>query len=93
VEANWSAMFAGVPDLTVDLLADATDGDTAWSEWDWHGTHTDGTPFHMRGVTVMGLRDGMVAWARLYMEPVESGGASITEVVQQLSGQTSAAAG
>jgi hypothetical protein len=41
----------------------------------------------MRGVTVMGLHDdGTVAWARLYMEPVEVGGAAIEETVRQLSG-------
>jgi ketosteroid isomerase-like protein len=87
VQANWTAMFAGVPDLAADLLADTTDGGTAWSEWEWRGTHTDGTPFRMRGVIVMGLRDdGVVSWARLYMEPVEAGGAGIAEVVHQLSG-------
>jgi hypothetical protein len=41
----------------------------------------------MRGVTVMGLRDdGRIAWSRLYMEPVEQGGRSIEESVEQLSG-------
>jgi hypothetical protein len=40
----------------------------------------------MRGMTVMGLRDdGLIAWARLYMEPVERGGAAIEDAVQQLS--------
>ena len=87
VAANWSRMFAGVPDMTAEVIADAADGDTSWSEWEWRGHHPDGSDFHMRGVVVMGLRDvGAIAWARLYMEPVEQGGAAIDEAVGQLSG-------
>jgi hypothetical protein len=37
----------------------------------------------------MGLSDdGLINWARLYMEPVEQGGAAIEETVRQLSGST-----
>ena len=87
VAANWRNMFAGVPDMHTEVVAETTDGDMAWSEWDWRGTHTDGSPFAMRGVLVMGLRDdGAISWMRLYMEPVEVGGAAIDEAVQQLSG-------
>ena len=40
----------------------------------------------MRGTTVFGLtRDGLIAEARLYMEPVEHDGAAIENIVQQLS--------
>jgi hypothetical protein len=78
-------MFAGVPDLVVEVWADADDGAMSWSEWEWRGHHPDGTPFHERGVVVFGLRDdGAIAWARLYMEPVEQGGAAIDEVVRDL---------
>jgi ketosteroid isomerase-like protein len=73
VRKNWSAMFAGVPDFRADLIATAGDADTLWSEWRWHGTHTDGSPFDMAGVLVGGVRDGRLAWARLYVEPVETG--------------------
>jgi ketosteroid isomerase-like protein len=85
VHKNWSTMFAGVPDLAVEVRAHADDGSTSWSEWDWRGQHADGTPFHERGVIVMGLRDdGAIVWARLYMEPVETGGADIDETVRQI---------
>ncbi len=85
VAANWREMFRGVPDLTAELLDEATAGTTTWSEWAWHGHHTDGTPFEMRGVTIMDLdQDGRIARARLYMEPVERDGAAIEEAVQQL---------
>ena len=86
VHANWSAMFAGVPDLVAEIRAETDDGTTSWSEWEWRGTHLDGSPFAMRGISVMGLgSDGRFTWARLYMEPVEQQGAAIVEAVQGLS--------
>ena len=86
---NWTKMFAGVPDMEVGVVKESTDGSTAWSEWVWRGSHVDGSPFLMKGVLVMGLDDeGLIAWMRLYMEPVEQGGAAIDEAVRQLSGTT-----
>jgi ketosteroid isomerase-like protein len=86
VAANWRHMFDGVPDLEAGIVKESTDGTTSWSEWVWRGSHRDGSPFLMKGVTVMGLRDdGLIAWARLYMEPVERGGAAIAEAVRHLS--------
>ena len=86
VAANWSQMFEGVPDLTTEVVAHTTDGLTTWTEWDWRGHHTDGSGFAMRGVTLMGLNEeGLIAWARLYMEVVEQDGPAIAETVQQLS--------
>ena len=85
VRANWTQMFAGVPDLRVECLDSTVDGRTAWSEWRWTGTHTDGSPFAMSGVIVFELADDdRIASARLYMEPVEQGGAAIEEAVAQL---------
>ena len=85
VEANWSQMFRGVPDMTVEIVAEVTVGASSWVEWSWRGHHTDGSLFEMRGTTIMGLtRDGLIAEARLYMEPVEHDGAAIDEAVQQL---------
>jgi len=87
VAANWSRMFDGVPDLETGVVEESTVGSTSWSEWVWRGSHRDGTPFLMRGVTVMGLGDdGLIRWARLYMEPVEQGGPAIDEAVLHLSG-------
>lgn len=87
VGANWGRMFDGVPDLEVGIVKESTDGTTSWSEWVWRGSHRDGTPFLMKGVTVMGLADdGRIAWARLYMDEVERDGAAIDEAVLHLSG-------
>jgi hypothetical protein len=87
VAVNWRGMFEGVPDLEVGVVKEATADSTSWTEWVWRGSHRDGTPFLMKGVTLFGLGDdGLITWARLYMEPVEQGGAAIDEAVRQLSG-------
>jgi ketosteroid isomerase-like protein len=83
VRKNWDGVFAGVPDFTAELvLAAITDGGIEIGEWRWHGTHTDGAPFGMHGIIVAGVEHGQIAWARLYMEPVEQGGADIDAMVQ-----------
>ena len=41
----------------------------------------------MAGVLVGGIQDGRLAWARLYIEPVESGGEGIDAVVREMSGR------
>src|SRR3954468_10987256 len=81
VRENWARIFAAVPDLRADLIASAADGDVEWAEWDWHGTRLDGTPHRMRGVTVMGPRDGRAAWVRFYMEPVDQSDASVAAAI------------
>jgi len=86
VRANWSEVFAGVPDFQADLVAIAVDGETAWTEWRWHGTHADGSPLRMAGVIIMGVRDGRIARARLYVEPVERGD-GIEAAVREISGR------
>ena len=66
---NWAGVFSGVPDFHAELLAAAPTGDgTEIAEWRWSGTFTDGAPFLMCGVTVMGIEAGRIAWGRLYME-------------------------
>jgi len=84
VLANWRSVFEGVPDFTAELVASAVDGAVEWGEWDWRGRHADGSPFAMRGVIVLHARDGLVAQARLYMEPVEVGDEDIDRAVQGL---------
>ena len=41
----------------------------------------------MAGVIVFGIREGLVAWARLYVEPVEQGGAGIEAAVRDMTGE------
>jgi ketosteroid isomerase-like protein len=86
VRENWSAVFAGVPDFAADLLAVTADGDTLWTEWRWRGTQSDGNRLDMAGVLILGVRDGVFSWARLYVEPVEQAGAGIEAAVRDMAG-------
>ena len=81
---NWTSVFAGVPDFSSELVASSGDGKTEWGEWDWRGHHPDGSAFAMRGITILVVRDDLIAEARLYMEPVEVGGGDIDEAVRDL---------
>jgi ketosteroid isomerase-like protein len=85
VRTNWTAIFAGVPDFTAELLGSTRDGDTVWTEWAWHGTRADGGRLEMAGVMVLGLRDGLIGWARLYVEDVDRG-AGIEAAVEHIAG-------
>ena len=84
VLANWSSVFAGVPDFAAELVAPSVDGETEWGEWQWSGRHADGSPFAMRGVIIVTVRDELVAAGRLYMEPVDLSGEDIDAAVEQL---------
>jgi hypothetical protein len=85
VLANWTSMFEGIPDFVGRVVASCVDGEVEWGELDWSGTHADGSPFAMRGVTILTIRDDLIAEGRLYMEPVELDGAAIDAVVRDLS--------
>jgi len=87
VRANWSAIFDGVPDFQAELVAAAGSGEVEWSEWRWRGTQSDGGSLDMAGVIVGGVSGGRLVWARLYVEPVEQGGAGIDGAVRRMSGE------
>ena len=90
VRQNWSKLFESIPDFRAELLRLAVVGDEEWAEWLWHGTKDDGTPLDERGVTIFGIREGQIAWARLYLEETEREGADITETVRRMAGQKDA---
>ena len=84
VRENWTSVFAGIPDFHAELVVSATTEDTVEiGEWRWRGTHTDGAPFAMRGVTVMGVDGKHIAWGRLYMEVIDHDGADIDQMVRE----------
>lgn len=72
VRENWTALFAQVPDLRATLVASTIHDDFAWAEWHWQGTRTSGSDLNLRGVSVAGLRNGIMDWARIYMEPIHN---------------------
>ncbi len=83
MQKNWSQVFGAVPDLHATLLRHAVDGETVWAEWEWKGTRMDGVTFFHSGVTIQGVQQGRIAWARLYMEPVQEAGSGIDAAIQQ----------
>jgi ketosteroid isomerase-like protein len=87
VRQNWSSIFESVKDFAAELVRADAAGDAEWSEWRWRGTHDDGSRLEMAGVIVLGVRDDRVAWARLYVEPVEQSGAGIDAAVREMAGE------
>jgi ketosteroid isomerase-like protein len=86
VRANWSAIFAGVPDFTAELVSAGAAGGAEWSEWRWQGTQEDGSKLDMAGVIVAGVSGERLQWARLYVEPVDRDGAGIDAAVRDMTG-------
>jgi ketosteroid isomerase-like protein len=86
VRRNWEQIFAGVPDLTAQVVRSAVDGTTVWVEWDMRGTRRDGAPHAMSGVTVFGLAYGRAAWARFYLEPVDHGTSDVDAAIEHVVG-------
>lgn len=82
VRRNWTQILSAVPDLLPVLVRSCTDADATWVEWEWTGTKADGSPLLLRGVTVLGVVDGLIAWSRFYLEPVEVGGHGVDEAVR-----------
>src|SRR3954469_8586481 len=84
VRANWTQIFAGVPDITAEITASVVDRDVVWSEWGRKGTRRDGAPHAMRGVIVFGTADDAIPWARFYLEPVDSDAENADQAVRRL---------
>jgi ketosteroid isomerase-like protein len=82
IRRNWEQIFAFVPDVRAVVTARATDGDTAWTEWEMTGTRRDGSAHHLRGVIVFGVGDGVARWARFYLEPVDEGSGTVDAAVR-----------
>jgi len=87
MEANWKAMFDGIPDFHAELIRSAQDGETVWTEWHWTGNRSDGEPFEMRGITLFQVQQDQIVTGRLYLENVDRDDARIEDVVEELSGR------
>jgi hypothetical protein len=80
VRRNWEEVISDVPDLRVDVPAAVQDSNTIWSEWRAYGTARSGAMLELRGVIIFGIQDDLVAWARMYMEPVEQEGLTLDDI-------------
>lgn len=84
VRKNWSQIFAGVPDITAEVLRTAVEGETVWSEWEMRGTRPDGQPHLMRGAIIFGVSGEQAAWARFYLEPVDPGEGGVDAAIRRI---------
>jgi limonene-1,2-epoxide hydrolase len=67
--AEWDAIFDAYPDFRADLLRQAIEGNTIWTEWHWFGKQAGGQTGSLNrvGVIVYGVEEGLLAWGREYM--------------------------
>ncbi|MDQ0768229.1 ketosteroid isomerase-like protein [Pseudarthrobacter defluvii] len=93
VRKNWSALFAGIPDLTVTVLDSATGpgtgtgtGGKVWVEWGSRGTRLDGSAVEQAGVAIFSLRNDRIAGVRFYLEPVDRDTTDVNAAVQAVTG-------
>jgi ketosteroid isomerase-like protein len=83
VRRNWEQIFAFVPDIGADVLRSAVDNNDVWTEWEMRGTRRDGTAHLMRGVVVFSVSNGVIRSAHFYLEPVDTGDATVNDAVRQ----------
>ena len=83
VRDNWTQIFGAIPDIEAEVVRMAVDGRVVWTEWEHRGTRPDGSPHLMRGVVIFGVEDGLIDWARFYLEPVEAGGGGVGEAIRK----------
>ena len=83
VRRNWTQIFAAIPDVTVEIVRHAVDGNVVWSEWEHRGTRPDGSAHLMRGVVLFEVADGLLVSARFYFEPVDADGGTVDAAIRQ----------
>jgi len=83
VRRNWEQILGAIADLEAEVLRHSVDGHTIWTEWEHRGTRPDGSRHLMRGVIIFGVEQGLVAWARFYLEPVEDRGGDVDDAVHR----------
>jgi limonene-1,2-epoxide hydrolase len=83
VRRNWASIFAGVPDISVRVLARAVEGNRVWTEWEMSGNRRDGAPHRMAGVIIFGVDDDQIVSARFYLEPIEVASGDVNAAVDR----------
>ena len=83
VRRNWEQIFAAIPDIAATMLRSAVNANEAWTEWEHRGTRPDGSMHVMRGVVIFGVSNGLLNWARFYLEPVQEGGENVDAAVRE----------
>ena len=83
VRANWTALFAGVPDLRCAVLGAVVDGPRVWAELQMTGTRRDGGVHEMAGVTIFTVQGSEIVSARFYLEPAERTSGGVDEAIRR----------
>lgn len=83
VRLNWQQIFAFVPDIEVETLATAADGDNVWSEWSMRGTRRDGQAHEMAGVIIFAVDGDLITRARFFLEPVERTSGDVNDAIRR----------
>ena len=84
VRKNWTALFAGLPDLTLTVHDAATGPDgKVWMEWSNRGTRPDGSVQQAAGVAIFTLRNDKIAAAQFYLEPVDQDSGDVNQAVSE----------
>lgn len=85
VRRNWSAIFAGMPDLHWEVLRSAVDDRIVWIEVRAGGTRrSDGVRIALGGVLINEVQHGVITSARIYFEEILDIGEGITASVTEL---------
>jgi ketosteroid isomerase-like protein len=83
VRRNWAQILAAVPDVTTEIVDSVASGNVVWSEWEHRGTRADGSAHVMRGMITFTVHGGVIASARMYLEPVEPQGDGVDSAVRR----------
>ena len=86
VRANWSRIFAAVPDVRARVVRLAADGETVWTEWELGGTRSDGMALLMRGVVIFTVVEDTIASARFYLDPVDEASGDVNTHTRRVTG-------
>lgn len=62
VRKNWRFFFSTMPDFRVEILSEAVEGNTVWSELYFHGTRADGTKVMIQAVNIMEIQAEKITW-------------------------------
>lgn len=87
VRSNWSDLFAGIPDLTLEVHDAALEpGGKVWVEWASAGTRCDGLRVELAGVAIFSLREDRLSAVRFYLESVDRASGDVNAVIRALVG-------
>jgi ketosteroid isomerase-like protein len=87
VRANWTQLFASIPNLRASIVGiteDASDRDVVWSDWRMTGTRPDGSTHEMAGVIVFTVRGGEIVHGTFGLEPVERATGGIGDNIRRV---------